>query len=145
MITKWFKGEVVYRACKPQTLDDASYCTADPLQCILWRSKHYCHHLAFPVLWGGKIIILSISIIKHLYIQTYSFKEEGAKGKEYWLQLWTLFWWIWSWNRVILTMRCWLWHWCWSHQIGETNRHIQVWQPCLQLWRIGQPTPTRWL
>jgi len=33
------QGEVVYRACKPQTLDDASYCTADPLQCILWRKK----------------------------------------------------------------------------------------------------------
>lgn len=33
------QGDVVYRACQTQPLENASYCAVDPLQCNLWRRE----------------------------------------------------------------------------------------------------------
>jgi len=65
------QGDVVYRACQTQRLENASYCAVDPLQCNLWR---FAIILLFLL-----IIVCPIYVILYIVLLIFPFCS-GEKG-----------------------------------------------------------------
>ena len=142
----------MYRACQTQPLENASYCAVDPLQCNLWR-------LAIILLF---LLIIACPICVQLYVVLLIFLF--CSGEKSWRQraLIAIV------NVVLMDLRLEPGDFdpfcsrttiqkmdnddirlltvvmSVSIEFDEDNRLVsilllQVWQPCLHLWRPPQP------